>query len=137
MDRCRVQELGPLTPGVPPVSQIKITDKLVNTPELSGNVGLEYTIPVGDGDLVLRGDWSYSDEVYNDDINSEILKAPKHSIYNAQISYETVAWQIVVWGENLSDERVIVGGDANFIIGFLEANYNAPRTYGLTMRRFF
>ena len=131
------KSLVPLTPGVPPVSQIKITDKLVNTPEMSATVGVEYSIQVGRADLVLRFDWSYSDEVYNDDINSEILKAPEHSIYNAQVSYETVAWQIVLWGENLSDERVIVGGDANFIIGFLEANYNPPRTYGLTMRRFF
>ena len=129
--------LVPLTPGVPPVSQIKITDKQINTPEFSGTLGLEYTVPVGRADLVMRADWSYSDEVYNDDINSEILHAPSHSIFNAQLSYETDTWQIVAWGENLSDKRVIVGGDANFIIGFLEANYNPPRTYGLTMRRFF
>ena len=130
-------ELVALTPGVPPISQIDIDNQLVNTPELTSTLGLEYMISLDSGDLVLRADWTYTDEVYNDDANSEILRAPSNNIYNAQIAYEKDNWQVTLWGKNLSDERFITGGDANFIIGFLEANYNMPRTYGVTLRRSF
>lgn len=130
-------ELAELTEGVAPISQIPEDAVLVNSPELTSTLAIEYTIPLDTGELVVRADWTFTDEVYNDDYNSEILKAPSNNIYNAQIAYEKEEWQFTLWGKNLSDERFVTGGDTNFIIGFLEANFNEPRTYGVTLRRGF
>ena len=129
--------LAPLAETVNPVSQIRKSNSLANTPDLSTTLALEYTVPLAASELVLRGDWSYTDEVFNDDINSEILRAPGHHMFNASIAYTLGNYKLVLWGENLTDERFINAGDANFVIGFLEANYNLPRTYGFTVRREF
>lgn len=129
--------LAPLAETVNPVSQIRISNSLANTPDLSTTLAVEYAMPLASSELVLRGDWSYTDEVFNDDINSEILRAPSHHMFNASLAYTLGDYKLVIWGENLSDERFINAGDANFVIGFLEANYNLPRTYGFTVRREF
>ena len=129
--------LAPLADTVNPVSQIRKSNSLANTPDLSTTLAVEYAIPLAASELVLRGDWNYTDEVFNDDINSEILRAPSHHMFNASLAYTLGNYKLVLWGENLSDERFINAGDANFVIGFLEANYNLPRTYGFTVRREF
>ena len=129
--------LAPLAETVNPVSQIRKSNSLANTPDLSTTLAVEYSIPLASSELVLRGDWSYTDEVFNDDTNSEILRAPSHHMFNASLAYTLGNYKLVLWGENLSDERFINAGDANFVIGFLEANYNLPRTYGFTVRREF
>lgn len=129
--------LAPLADTVNPVSQIRKSNSLANTPDLSTTLAVEYSVPLAASELVLRGDWNYTDEVFNDDINSEILRAPSHHMFNASLAYSLGNYKLVLWGENLSDERFINAGDANFVIGFLEANYNLPRTYGITVRREF
>ena len=129
--------LAPLAETVNPVSQIRKSNSLANTPDLSTTLAVEYSIPLASSELVLRGDWSYTDEVFNDDTNSEILRAPSHHMFNASLAYTLGNYKLVLWGENLSDERFINAGDANYVIGFLEANYNLPRTYGFTVRREF
>lgn len=130
-------KLAPLAETVNPVSQIRKSNSLANTPDLSTTLAVEYSIPMASSELILRGDWSYTDEVFNDDINSEILRAPSHHMFNASLAYTLGNYKLVIWGENLFDERFINAGDANFVIGFLEANYNLPRTYGITVRREF
>ena len=62
---------------------------------------------------------------------------PVITCLNASLAYTLGNYKLVLWGENLSDERFVNAGDANFVIGFLEANYNLPRTYGFTVRREF
>lgn len=109
--------------------------KLVNTPENSFNLGLEYTLPLGADELALRVDYSYTDDIYNDSQNSPFLYQDAYDIWNASVRY---SWRevldIVAFVENLTDERYIESGDSNFGLGFHEANYNRSREYGVTFR---
>jgi len=124
-----------------PAFQVRAGNKLSNSPEWTASAGFDYRIPALaiDGDIVLRGDWSYNSKIYNDDINSIWLTQPGYSIFNAQVAYENSAgnWDLVAWGKNLSDKQYIFSGDANAAAGFVQGNYSAPRTYGVTFRRRF
>lgn len=134
-------KLLPLSPLVRPQFQVQPTNKLSNAPEWTASAGFDYRIPAHalNGDIVLRGDWSYTSKVYNDDINSVWLTQPGYSIFNAQIAYENSGgdWDLVLWAKNLGDKQYIFSGDANAAAGFVQGNYSAPRTYGATFRRRF
>lgn len=109
--------------------------KLVNTPEHSFNVGLEYTLPIAGNELAFRVDYVYTDDIYNDSQNSPFLFQESTEIVNVSIRYSFgEAIDLVVFGTNLADERYIQSGDSNFGLGFHEANYNRPREYGITLR---
>jgi len=109
--------------------------KLVNTPENSFNVGLEYTVPLAANELAFRVDYVYTDEIFNDSQNSPFLFQGSTEFVNASVRYSIgESIDLVVFGKNLADERYIESGDSNFGLGFHEANYNRPREYGATFR---
>lgn len=117
-----------------------IENELVNSPEFKGSIGVDYTIPINTkGELTVSVDVAYSDEVFNNEANSELLRQPSHTIYDARLVYQPTdsTWKVTFWGKNLGDERVIVSGDANPAIGFIEANFNRPREYGVTFKKSF
>jgi iron complex outermembrane receptor protein len=73
-----------------------------------------------------------------DSQNSPFLFQDSHSILNASISYNIdLQWDIVMFVENLTDERVLQSGNSNFGLGFHEARFNHPREYGVTVRYTF
>lgn len=109
--------------------------KLVNTPENSVNIGLEYTLPLNANEMSFRVDYSYNDDIYNDSQNSPFLYQSAVEVVNASVRFSLrESMDFVVFGKNLADERYIESGDSNFGLGFHEANYNRPREYGVTFR---
>ena len=108
---------------------------LVNTPENTFNLGMEYTLPLGQNELAGRLDFSYTDDVFNDSQNSPFLFQEAYDTWNASIRYSVGdSTDIVAFVENLTDERFIESGDSNFGLGFHEANFNRPREFGVTFR---
>ncbi len=108
---------------------------LVNTPENSASLGLEYTMPLGANELVFRLDYAYTDDVFNDSQNSPFLFQSSYTTANASLSYShSEAFDVAAFVRNLTDERYIESGDSNYGLGFHEANYNRPREYGVTAR---
>lgn len=111
------------------------TAKLVNTPENTFNMGLQYTVPLGANELAFRVDYSYTDDIFNDSQNSPFLFQKAYSTWNASAWFSIgESTDLVAFVKNLTDERFIESGDSNFGLGFHEANFNRPREYGLTIR---
>lgn len=109
--------------------------KLVNTPEHSLNASLEYRKPIGDDELSMRIDYSFTDDLFNDSQNSPFLFQKSHGLVNASVSYTFgYDWDVVFFVENLTNKRVIQSGNSNFGLGFHEARFNRPREYGVTVR---
>ncbi len=109
--------------------------RLVNTPENTFNLGVEYSLPLNANELAFRADYSSKGDIYNDAQNSPFLFQEAYETWNASIRYSVgESMDIVAFVENLTDERFIVSGDSNFGLGFHEANYNRPREYGATFR---
>ncbi len=124
------------TPSVPLALTIDTSSSLANTPETTASLGLQYTAESSVGSWTFRGDWSYTDDVFNDSQNSPFLFQKAYSLLNASIRYTNVGdtWDFIVFGENMTDERYIISGDSNFGLGFHEANFNRPAEYGATFR---
>jgi len=117
---------------------VGLDSKLVNTPENTLSLGLEYLTELADKMLVLRVDYSYTDEIYNDSQNSEFLFQDAVNIANVSAKLElTESSELVAWVENVSDERYIVTGNSNFGLGFHSAIVSRPREYGVTFRHRF
>ena len=113
---------------------ISLKTKLPNTPETTVNVSAEYTHPLAWGSLVVRGDYRYTDDLYNDAQNSPFLYQDGYHTFNASLTFSSGNWDFSVFGTNLTDKRFITSGDSNFGLGFHEANYNRPREFGGLIR---
>jgi len=110
----------------------------VNTPENTFSLGAEYVANVGTRDLTLRLDYSFTDDVFNDSQNSDFLFQESTNIFNASAKYSiSDDSEVVVWVENIGDERYVVSGNSNFGLGFHSAVPNRPREYGVTYRHRF
>ncbi len=119
-------------------SVVSIDADLVNTPENTFSLGAEYVANLGARDLTLRLDYSFTDDVFNDSQNSDFLFQESTNIFNASAKYSiSDNSEVVVWVENLSDERYIVSGNSNFGLGFHSAVPSRPREYGVTYRHRF
>ncbi len=128
-------EVNPV-PGLS--SAITVDSKLVNTPENTFSLGFEYITTVATKDLTFRVDYSYTDDLFNDSQNSPFLFQEAASFVNASARLDlTDNSEVVLWVENLGDERVIVSGNSNFGLGFHSAVPNRPREYGVTYRHRF
>ena len=108
---------------------------LVNTPEHTLNASLEYNTELGNNEFSARIDYAYSAEIFNDSQNSPFLFQDDYSLVNASATYTiNYDWDITLFVENLTDERVLETGNSNFGLGFHEARFNRPREYGVTVR---
>jgi iron complex outermembrane recepter protein len=126
-----------LNPLVASDQQVTLGSRLPNTPEWSVNSYAAHTLELGtSGELRSRVDWSYSSQVENDAVNSIFLRQPGYHLVNASIGYHDTekGWSLTGYVKNLTDLRYIISGDSNFGIGFHEANFNAPREWGVTVR---
>lgn len=104
--------------------------ELKNSPEFSGSVGAQYTIPLGHGDVDLTLDMAFEDDSY-----SIAANAPPHTrtevgtLINARAAY-TVAdgrWQVALWGKNLGDEEYARSAAA----GSFTQYASPPLTWGI------
>ena len=117
---------------------VDLDSELVNTPENTLSLGLEYITQVADKSLVLRADYTYTDDVFNDSQNSEFLFQEATDLVNFSAKLElSDSTEVVAWVENATDERYIVTGNSNFGLGFHSAVVNRPREYGITFRHRF
>jgi iron complex outermembrane receptor protein len=111
--------------------------KLVNTPDWSGNLGLQYAYHVAGGQLITRADWSYVDDQFKDALNFEQLHQDSYSLLDAYITYVSARknWELSLFGKNLTDKEYIVSGFANGLTqGRATANLGRPREWGLSLQ---
>ncbi len=109
------------------------TNDLPSIPEWGRNASLTYRWPLAWGQLVMRGDYSFSDSYFTDADN--IAEVPSVSLYNAGITFiaPTDNWEIGVQVRNLTDEYYYVGGGAERVAllgqdGFGTLTLAPPRT---------
>lgn len=110
---------------------------LPNAPEYTFKLGVTYQTALGNGNLRLRGEGYYQDDVYFTEWNRSDAAQDAYGLINASADYSfgpEGRWMLSLWGRNLSDEEVFSN---NIITAPL---YNSlrvgsmlpPRTYGLT-----
>jgi iron complex outermembrane receptor protein len=125
---------------VDPGATVTEDSEFLKTPEWDINLGAEYRIPIGAASLAMRADYNWRSDYYNDTANTPGLHQDDVGILNARIMFESAgqAWQVALYGTNLTDERYITGGVGGAgAIGFDEAQYGRPLEYGVSVRYSF
>ncbi len=124
--------------GSPAVS---LNNKLPRTPEITGNLGIQYTLPINDGNSIAwRVDYAYVDEQFNEVQNFRESMTPGHANLNARVTYRHSArWEAALYGKNVTNKEYAANafwpqgglGSSLFLIP------NQPREIGLTLRYSF
>ena len=109
----------------------------INSPDLTGNLGFQYTHSLGWASLILGADMSYRSDYFVDINNFEALHQDNFTLLNASATLESEdgGWSVSVGIKNLSDEEYITHGfDLTAFPGVGLAYYGQPRTYRIQVR---
>jgi len=79
------------------------------TPELTASVSPELTIPAGGGEVTVRADWSFRDDMYGEPSSDpgRFTFIESRDLINVDVSYRPNDgdWSIAAYGRNVTDER--------------------------------
>jgi len=79
------------------------------TPELTASISPEFTIPTGGGEVTIRADWSYRDDMYGEPSSDpgRFTFIESRDLINFDISYRPTDgdWTVAAYGRNVTDER--------------------------------
>ncbi len=116
-------------------------NQLMNAPELSINVALDYQRALFDGVLHAHADVAYTGQQWYTPFNGgngyENIGQPGHSLVNARVEYswEGGRYQVSLFGNNLSDkEYQVYAINLSETFGYHYTIKGAPRTYGLGLK---
>lgn len=99
-------------------------------PEVTGTLGIQYTMAVGEGQLDMNLLYSYNDGYAYEPDNR--LQQPSFEVVNASVVYQmTPQWGVEVWGKNLTDETYYVQKLGSALADVAVAA--APRTFGISV----
>jgi iron complex outermembrane receptor protein len=120
-----------------PLVGIPLSSEIPKTPEYKINVGPTYDFNLANGGTVrLAVDYTHTDEMFNDSLNTPDLKRPAVDNWNAVLRYVSPGgkYEVSLGGTNLSDERYLVTGSINEAAGEHVGTYSRPREYYATVR---
>jgi iron complex outermembrane receptor protein len=130
-------------PGVPPGDPPTCFDyapyvtsatgrRLLYSPKLTFNAGIEYHFDLGGATLRPRLNYGYIGSQY-----TNLLYAPgtdrlaSRGVFSAQLTWERDGWRVEAFGTNLTDKTYVSGQFGN------NEFYGAPREYGLRVAKQF
>jgi iron complex outermembrane receptor protein len=116
---------------------ITLQSKLPKTPMWKLNINPEWDHELGGGKaLQVQMSYTHTSSLYNDSLNTALLKRPDLDLIDlsAQMTFADGKYAIAVGGTNVTDKRYITEGSLNYAAGFVDASYNAPAEWYLTLR---
>ena len=79
------------------------------TPELTASISPELVVPAGGGEVLLRADWSFRDEMFGEPSSdpARFTHIDSRDLINADVSYRSAddKWTVGLYGRNITDER--------------------------------
>jgi len=109
-------------------------------PETTASLGISKELVIADfGTLLLRADWSYRSETYNDAFNTPILETDSYDLIDASVRWTNPAgdWSVILSGTNLSDEEYLVTGVYGTAFQAFEGMFDRGRQWRLEVRKSF
>lgn len=109
-------------------------------PDTAASLGVAKEISLADkGSLLVRADWSYRSETYNDAYNTEILKTDSYDLLDASVRWSNAAedWTVTLFGRNLGDEEYLVTGVYGTAFQSFEGVFDRGRQWQLEVRKRF
>lgn len=109
-------------------------------PEWASSVGVSKEFMLNDmGSLVVRVDWSYRDDTYNDAYNTEILKTDAYHLWDASVRWTNTQedLSVILSGRNLGDEEFLVTGVYGTAFQSYEGIFDRGRQWLFEVRKNF
>ena len=102
------------------------------------NVGVQYTMPMGNFDVTARLDYYYQSEFYGRIFNLSYDELESWSEMNAQITIrpqDSETWTVAIYGQNITDEQNIMSlGLGSAAVGFTRGiAAREPRVFGVRL----
>jgi iron complex outermembrane receptor protein len=74
------------------------------------------------------GDVTFTDKMKNDTEGTYLLDRPATTVINASVTYKPVSgfWDLTVGGTNLTNERYLTTGQAQYAGGQIYGTYSRP-----------
>ena len=116
---------------------VEVGDNLVNSPETTIGLGLDYSVPLNGGStLTFRGDYTYKSRVYNNSENTPILIQPGINLLDGSVSWTSAGERITVTlgGKNLTDEDYLITGFFQPGVGYTEGVFARPSQWYLSLK---
>lgn len=117
--------------------------ELAKTPEWSANAEAAYFWQVSaQSEIAARMNWSYTDDLFNDVLNTPELERDALHLLGASVSYENLEnnWSVILQGVNLTEEEYIIAGNAEIAagqFGYIQGTYARPREWWVSIRKGF
>jgi iron complex outermembrane recepter protein len=115
--------------------------KLPKTPKYKVAISPSYDARLPNGSsLRLMADYTMTAELFNDGLNTPLLKRPSTHILDASIHWlppGSEKYEVIVGGTNLTNERYITVGSINYAAGEVVGSYNQPHAWYATLRAKF
>ena len=113
-----------------------VSGNALTHPDLMANIGVQYTMEIGDFDLTTRLDYYYQSEYYARIFNLSYDELESWSEMNAQITLQPAGsddWSVAIYGQNITDEQNIMSlGLGSAAVGFTRGiAAREPRVWGL------
>ena len=109
-------------------------------PEFTTSLGVSKELQLADlGSLVVRGDWSYRDQTFNDAYNTPQLEQDGYHLYHASVRWQNPGkdWTVILSGLNLGDEEYLVTGVYGTAFQAYEGMLQRGREWRLELRKDF
>lgn len=110
-------------------------------PPLQLSALVRYAWQMGDGEMAVQADASYSDSAFYTLRNYDSHEMDSYTLANARISYSTggdANWEFAAFVNNLTDEEnEVMGFDISLFCGCSEIAVGEPRWWGVSARRNF
>lgn len=109
-------------------------------PETSGSLGVSKELSLNEaGALVLRVDWSFRDDTFNDAYNTPLLQTDAYDLWNASARWTNVEgdWTVLLSGRNLGDEEYLITGVYGTAFQAFEGSFDRGRQWLLEVSKTF
>jgi iron complex outermembrane receptor protein len=108
--------------------------RLQNAPEITANLGFDYTWRTQSGEATLSAMYKYNDEKFN----TSLLNTPRSTIQETDLidanlmwTPDSTDWSVNFWVKNLADERYVSSVfEAPGVLAIV--NFLPPREYGIS-----
>ena len=125
-------------PATNELEDISGITEVAYAPENTWTVGAQYDFdPFSFGQLSMRADVSYFDEIVFHPYQNDHTPTDDRTLLDGRISLNDIgageggSFRVSVWGKNLTDEEYRLFGIDFGTLGFSNAVFGAPRTYGV------
>ncbi len=118
-------------------TSVTLSSKLPKTPEWKYTLNPKYEIDLNNGRAIqFQAVYTYVSSLYNDSLNTPLLKRPALDLLDASVSFSFNDGQYVITagGANMTDRRYITTGSVNYAGGQVDGTYNAPAEWYLRLR---